>query len=649
MPCAVFAETEIEAQVIRHQEGDGLCLVSSGFPLPQGLVSEKNIINGNIRVYVKNDEVPANITGLRGRHYDETLRSILIQFVYPMKQNQKLFAKIVIGGTPRSFPDPLYHRPTYEIVKNNNVIFPVGTDYLVSTNIYFRNLLPIGEGSDLEEKFFTDLAENRFDYLALKEAWATADYEDVSAKIGLWCRFGGEIKFWNEALKETLRWLNYNTPNPALSPPCKAIAANPDSRDVSHNHCGIPAEWHAPRFYSFAQMYLLTGYRDFWGIVAYNVQRQQQAIINEQEGIKKIISTGYFDRPRFNYANRLSALIPAFFIDATYPESGTYFTGREFNWGEQFEWTISGILYHAWDLKWISFDNGNGIIPEENSVISQNGVTATLLGVYSPTMNHPRLSFGSDMPVKGYLQIKNLKDGSFKPGALGGISASATSSEMEDYRQGLVGTRSNSLRNKGSGELQENPIFQYSFLLNFLIDYYLYVQRDDRIPNVIKTVVDIVLLNTRELSEGDSLYKSGWGSYGVPTHGHPYQLYIPVDAGAACYTLPMFSRALSFTILVFGDLEVSDKLYSDWYKIMINTGNANPRGVLNWSWKHFGQFYGWSQDAPWMMAQNSLLEYGPKKLREPLQYHSIPGDHPDIARETNFDVPSIPMNMLLSK
>jgi hypothetical protein len=577
-----------------------------------------------VKIYAAGNEIPANVSALRGKHQDGSLRSILIQFAYSMAKGDVLSAQVIIDDGARKHPDPVYQKPTLEIVKNNNVIFPLGAEYLVSTNIYFRNLLPVGDGSTSEENFYTNLAENRFDALSNTKNWGTADYENVSAIIGLWCRFGGDIKYWNQALKQILRWLDYNTPNEGITPPCNGFAANPDGRNTSHNHCGIPAEWHSPRFYSFAQMYLLTGYRDFWGIVAYNVQYQQQAIDSKEKALQKIISNGKWDRPRFNYAKRLAAMIPAYMIDATLPVDGQYFSGRKFNWQDQFEWTINAIVQNAWNIKWIPFNNGRGKVPDENAIISQNNTTANVLGVFSPTMNHPRLTCGSQMPEKGYLQIKTIQGGPFRPGKINGISVIATGSEEEDYRQGLIGTRSNSFRNSGSGETQEIPIFQFAFITNFLIDYYLYIRRDERIPNSIKKVIDIIIGNMRELRVGDKYHNSGWGEFGKTEYGCPYQLYNPKSIDARPYTIPIHARALAFVLKTSGDQVVNGASYTKWFDRFINTGNVNFKGILNWQWKHFGQMYGWSLDTPWIMAQQNLAGYGPKKMRKPTQYDSIP-------------------------
>lgn len=620
----------IEAKVFRNEVGSGECLISSGFPLPQGLVPEQLIRDGKIRILVNGAEVPANVSALRGRHYDGTLRSMLIQFNYSLSQNDEIAAQVVIDGGVRQYPDPQYQRPTLDIISHNNIIAPSSPAYLVSTNLTLRQLLPEGAGSAAEEQLYTALASDRFDALSINENDGTASYENVSAMLGMWAR-SAENKYQQEALKKTLEWLPYNTPAANQSPPCRCdVIINPDSREGGQG-CGTYAEWYMPRVLSYAQMYLLTGYRDFWSLVAYYAQDEQSSITSQALAYTSITSGGVplgnWDTPRFNYAARYGALLAALMIDATIPVNGQWFSGRAFNWTNQLQWTIDALQYNAWDLKWIPFDSGSGIVPANGTTISQGSVTATLLGVYE-LMHDPITLAGATMPTTGYLQVNNISGGSFTSGVLGGISANALGPQLSDYRQGMTGTRSNSPR------VGTIPTFQLVFVTNFLIDTYLYVQRDSRIPAMVKVNLDIILNNIRLQVPGDPDYGFNGGVWGNPLYCKPYTLEQPVaNDTPAPYELPEYARIVAFVLKTNGDATVNGASYSTWYQRLINTGNISPVMVLIWQWKLFGQFYGWGLDAPWMMAQSSLVNYGPATMRTPTQWNSIPGDMPDIARE----------------
>lgn len=90
-------------------------------------------------------------------------------------------------------------------------------------------------------------------------------------------------------------------------------------------------------------MYLLTGYRGFLSIVAYNAQAQQTRITDQALADKDIIGLSQYDIPRFPYATRYGALIAASMIDATTPIDGQWFGARQFNWSDQLHWTLNAI------------------------------------------------------------------------------------------------------------------------------------------------------------------------------------------------------------------------------------------------------------------------------------------------------------------
>ncbi|KKP67425.1 MAG: hypothetical protein UR66_C0015G0010 [Candidatus Moranbacteria bacterium GW2011_GWE1_35_17] len=632
------AATTIEAQVVRNQAGSGSTLISSGFPLPPGLVTEAMINNGTIRVIVSGAEVATNISALRGRHQDGTLRSMLIQFNYAMAQNEEINAQIIIDGGTRQFSDPTYQRPTFDIVNHNNIILPTDPNYLASTQITFQSLLPIGTATVAEEKQYTTLADNRFDALAISGLTGTARYEEVRAMLSLWVR-SGNIKYFNHAVSYAIDWLDYSTPGSAASPDCKADEyVNPDGRAVTSNTtCGLAAEWQFARVLSYADMYLLTGYRDFWSIVAYNAQVQQAAITNQTIATTQIIKLGGYDLPRYNYASRYGALIAAMMIDATIPISGQYITARQLDWSDQLEWTLNAIDSTKWDLQWLPFDNGSGTVPATGAAVTQGGVTATVLGVYSLT-GDPQTFSGSAMPATGYIQVNNIMGGSFSAGALSGISVTATGANISDYRQGMTGTRSNSPRLPNYSSDTVIPSFQMVFVTNFLIDYYLLIRADNRIPAMVKTNLDILLSQIRPMAPGDTYYGVNGGTWGNPIYGKPYSLKNPIsNEDANPYELPEYARMVAFVLKTSGEATVNGATYSTWYERLIDTANNSPVGVLIWQWKLFGQFYGFGSDAPWMMAQNSLLNYGPSEIRIPTQWDSIPDNEITLNLRSDVD------------
>ncbi|OFZ21831.1 MAG: hypothetical protein A2202_00185 [Bdellovibrionales bacterium RIFOXYA1_FULL_36_14] len=622
-------KTSITAQVIRNQAGSGETFISSGFPFPPGLVSESAISSGTIQVFVEGVEIAANVSALRGRHHDGSIRSVLIQFKIPhMTQGDVLTAQVIVGGAVRSMPDPAYQRPTLNTVLNNNILFPTNPSYITSTQITFQHLLPFGQGTSSEEKQYTTLANDRFDALVISDNSGTARYEEVRAMITLWAR-SGNIKYFNKAVSQSVEWLDYSTPGAAGEPVCKADKyVNPDGRILSNEkNCGLAAEWQFARVFSYASMYLLTGYRDYWAIVAYNASFQQYGISDQTLADKNVIGFSQYDLPRFNYAQHYGSMIAALMIDATMPISGQWFGARKYNWKDQLEWTLNAIKTNEWNFQWLPFNAGAGTVPPAGTIINQGTVSAQLLGIYL-AKHDPQVFAGQSMPISGYMQVNNISGGTFKVGALSGLTAYATGPNESDYRQGMTGVRSNSPRGVNLGTDTVIPVFQLTFPSHFLIDYYLMVNADSRIPLMVKRNLDIVLKQIRPLST-----VINGGQWGNPVYGNSYVLKNPVDmiGKANPYELPEYARMLAFVIRTIGDDTVNGASYSTWYNRLIDTANNSPIGVLIWQWKLFGQFYGFGADTPWMMSQKSLV--GTVGMRIPINYTDIPRDIPDLQRK----------------
>jgi len=632
----------VVATVYRNQSGSGTCLISSGFPTPPGLVTEAMVTSGAIRVLVNGTEVAANVTGLRGRHHDGTLRSVLIQFYYSMASGSSISAAVYFGGAARSAADPPYVRPTWQMVSNNNVILPTDTDYLCSTLLHGRYLLPQGTGTAAEEKMYTALAGVEFDKMAagLYTTWeGAATYETISAILAMWCRTG-DVKYQREAVKHVLTsflWLTYNTPTPAGAG-VEVGVINPDGRTDGTNTVahGLSAEQHGPRSFSYAQMYLMTGYRDFWGLVAFFAQYNQTNISTETLASTNIILRGNYDTPRSHYSARYGMMLAACQVDATIPVSASgMFNGRVMDFTDQLDWTIDAIIGSAWDLKWIPYNGGSGNVPAYGATISQGGVSGTFRAVGAQRYPPYIYPAGTPMPVAGFIQVRGITGGSFAAGALTGIGATATGPQESDYRQGLTGCNSDGwiVPNDGGGGTKI-PIFQFTFVANTLIDYYLYYQTDSRIPGVVKTLTDILLSQIRVMRPGDSQYGKTNATWGNPIYGKPYNLENPINttADAPCYELPEYPRLVAFLLKTVGEDTVNGATYTQWYSRLVDTANIAYPNVFSQTWKNFGQFYGWCQDGPWMLTQTTLVDFGPATMREPTAYATIPGDVPDLQR-----------------
>ena len=81
------------------------------------------------------------------------------------------------------------------------------------------------------------------------------------------------------------------------------------------------------------------------------------------------------------------------------------------------------------NVRVIPYNTGTGNVPAIGTTISQGGVSATLLGVWSDWQAEPTAAAAA-MPASGYIKVKNKTGGDFAAGALTGIGASATGADV---------------------------------------------------------------------------------------------------------------------------------------------------------------------------------------------------------------------------
>lgn len=80
-------------------------------------------------------------------------------------------------------------------------------------------------------------------------------------------------------------------------------------------------------------------------------------------------------------------------------------------------------------VRMFQYTGGTGNVPAVNTIISQDGVSASLLTIQSALNVAPTLS-GAAMPASGYIKVKDMSTGSFASGtALTGVAATASSAD----------------------------------------------------------------------------------------------------------------------------------------------------------------------------------------------------------------------------
>jgi hypothetical protein len=92
--------------------------------------------------------------------------------------------------------------------------------------------------------------------------------------------------------------------------------------------------------------------------------------------------------------------------------------------------TLGGdFIIDATKVRLIPFDSGSGNVPAYGTTISQDGVSGTLIGVYTDISAVPTTS-GSQMPSSGFIKINRKQGTNFSVGGLSGIGANATGTDI---------------------------------------------------------------------------------------------------------------------------------------------------------------------------------------------------------------------------
>jgi len=92
--------------------------------------------------------------------------------------------------------------------------------------------------------------------------------------------------------------------------------------------------------------------------------------------------------------------------------------------------------------RWMAFNSGSGNVPAIGTSVTQGGVSGYLLGVWA-AVNLGPTAVGAAMPSTGFLKFREVTGGAYAAGALMGIGASATSTDVQGWIEIAHDTASN--------------------------------------------------------------------------------------------------------------------------------------------------------------------------------------------------------------
>ena len=206
----------IAVGIQRIVAGCGLVVVSSGVPLPPGLVTEKQL--PNIRLFVHGKERALYVEPLRGAHSDGSLRAVLIQFPDTLAFGVSLAGHLIVGQ-PRGTAG--LTKPKADRGSPAAVVLPTDPAYLVSTQLVGPTVTTAATASwggpfPKYESDFRTFADHHWSRKGA--AWEENYYDRAQIYYAWWLRTGN-LTYWQRATALALTYrrdyIEANNYNPA--------------------------------------------------------------------------------------------------------------------------------------------------------------------------------------------------------------------------------------------------------------------------------------------------------------------------------------------------------------------------------------------------------------------------------------------------
>lgn len=552
----------------------GSGVVSSGFPLKQGQLTDAQFANEQVKVSVGGVEKQIYCEALRGRYPDGSIRSVLIQFTHNTAATSTWEdATVEVGGATRGTVDISKTTITSTILESGRSIIPKDVSHTKDCWVTFQPILDAAEETSTHTGHLVEQFENRFDEFrgnGVTLGTYQSTYEVPISMFARWQAHGSTAEFagasttkYRDVLWEGLRRSYYTLTNGFLPSTSSPWNPEPNTNNLTRTASGDPPpEWHSQRVVSWCSAYLLTGAIEYWNSVCahasigtwYNTSQSQAATldlfapINANYGI------------RFNLRH-FWAIMASVTIDATkgFQNTNVGVTGRDLGGSSgaptQLPWYLNAWITHEYDLG----DHRDGFI-----------------GCY---------------------------DGNTDTLSEGGVA----------------------------GDFQN---FQAALATRALLFWWLNVQATDTVAARIKTNVDIFVDSQLVPITGDGAAANNYNA--GARWGCPYLCTAtpPNPAGNTTHTpflIPMWADAIAFCKAKYGDAKYATALGRVLHEANVEAdsgGSIGSGGEYTWgevtaNWSGFGKI--WGEAFGYCTAAPSLDVDGlpsgvPATIRTPTQY-----------------------------
>lgn len=224
----------VRLRVVRFDDGPDTLLVSNGIPLPPGALRPTD--TRRIRLLVEGEEQRLHVEPLAGRHPDGSLRSILVQFRYPVPRRGTAYGQLIIGQARETADIP---KPDNDRSVLSAAALPRDANYLVST--------------DLNGPTITSYAAR-----SMGGTWARYEGDFVRMADAHWQKEGpawNQSNYYDRALIYAAWWVR--TANPEYFRRAALIAVDYRTKYLEANNYGTSPHW--SQLEGLEQHYLMTG------------------------------------------------------------------------------------------------------------------------------------------------------------------------------------------------------------------------------------------------------------------------------------------------------------------------------------------------------------------------------------------------------
>jgi hypothetical protein len=202
-PLTAPVATTVDVVIHKTDAGTGTVLVSSGMPLPKGLVTSATL--QKFRLIVDQKEVPLFVEPLFGKHADGSYKSVLIQFPMELTHGQNITGQLQFG--PQGIRTGT-KTPVDWALLEPAIILPTSPVYILSTGVMLKTMavndLPTTALYTAYESRYAQWSAFHFSYTDLNctnycaHQWGRNYYDAALAGYAQWARTGN-IEYWKRA------------------------------------------------------------------------------------------------------------------------------------------------------------------------------------------------------------------------------------------------------------------------------------------------------------------------------------------------------------------------------------------------------------------------------------------------------------------